>query len=123
MFVRKNKFFKVPLIDSTGRELSAAELEFQIERVIEKAGSSSGLPIGALTSGNRDLWTDARAQLLAASADGTNAKSLEEIESSMIVVCLDDTKPVTREDISWACWVGDGKNRFYDKHQCKSCFH
>lgn len=117
VFVRKNKFFKVPLIDPTGRELSAAELEFQIERVIEKAGSSSGLPIGALTSDNRDLWTDARAQLLAASPDGTNAKALEEIESSMIVVCLDDTKPVTREDISWACWVGDGKNRFYDKHQ------
>jgi len=35
----------------------------------------------------------------------------------MIVVCLDDTKPVTREEASWACWVGDGKNRFYDKHQ------
>lgn len=36
----------------------------------------------------------------------------------MLVLALDDTKPVTREDISWACWVGDGKNRFYDKHQC-----
>lgn len=24
---------------------------------------------------------------------------------------------MTREDISWACWVGDGRNRFYDKHQ------
>jgi len=35
----------------------------------------------------------------------------------MILVCLDDTKPVTREEASWACWVGDGKNRFYDKHQ------
>jgi carnitine O-acetyltransferase len=36
----------------------------------------------------------------------------------MIIVCLDDTKPVTRDEASWACWVGDGKNRFYDKHQC-----
>ena len=36
----------------------------------------------------------------------------------MIVICLDDTKPVTRDEASWACWVGDGKNRFYDKHQC-----
>jgi len=35
----------------------------------------------------------------------------------MILVCLDDAKPVTREEASWACWVGDGKNRFYDKHQ------
>lgn len=38
----------------------------------------------------------------------------------MIIVCLDDTKPVTREDISWGTWVGDGRNRFYDKHQCTS---
>lgn len=24
---------------------------------------------------------------------------------------------MTREHASWECWVGDGKNRFYDKHQ------
>lgn len=43
----------------------------------------------------------------------------------MIIVALDDTKPVTREDISWACWVGNGRNRWYDKHQCRyfPCTH
>jgi hypothetical protein len=46
-----------------------------------------------------------------------NAKNLEQIESAMIIVALDDTKPVTREAISWGCWAGDGRNRFYDKHQ------
>ena len=50
-------------------------------------------------------------------ASEQNGISLERIESAMIVVCLDDTKPVTRDEASWACWVGDGKNRFYDKHQ------
>lgn len=35
----------------------------------------------------------------------------------MIIVPLDDIAPVTREDASWASWVGDGRNRFYDKHQ------
>ncbi|KAJ3516967.1 hypothetical protein NLJ89_g785 [Agrocybe chaxingu] len=35
----------------------------------------------------------------------------------MIVLALDDTKPVTREDISWQTWVGNGRNRWYDKHQ------
>lgn len=64
-------------------------------------------------------YLKARADLLAASP--TNAKTLEDIESAMILVCLDDHSPVTREQVSWACWVGDGKNRFYDKHQCK-CF-
>ncbi|KAK7056966.1 Carnitine O-acetyltransferase mitochondrial [Paramarasmius palmivorus] len=117
VFVRKNKFYSIPLVNPAGRELSAAELEVQIERIIKQAGETSALPIGALTSDNRDLWTDARDALLAASPSGINAKSLETIESAMIVVCLDDKKPVTREDISWHCWVGDGKNRFYDKHQ------
>ena len=60
----------------------------------------------------------ARAALLAASP--SNAATLEEIESAILIVCLDDTAPVTREEASWQCWVGDGRNRFYDKHQCTS---
>ncbi|EKM51907.1 uncharacterized protein PHACADRAFT_262313 [Phanerochaete carnosa HHB-10118-sp] len=115
VFVRKNKFFQVPLVTRDGRELTAAELEVQIDRVIAMAGETKGVPVGALTSENRDIWADAREALLRASP--SNAAALQAIESAMVIVCLDDTKPVTREDISWSCWVGDGKNRFYDKHQ------
>ncbi|KAL6301959.1 acyltransferase ChoActase/COT/CPT [Sparassis latifolia] len=115
VFIRKNKLFKVPLADASGRELSSAELEAQIEKVIALAGTDKAVPVGALTSENRDVWTDARAALLAASP--SNAANLKVIESAMVVVCLDDTAPVTREDASWACWVGDGRNRFFDKHQ------
>ncbi|KAI0917381.1 hypothetical protein AcW2_007518 [Taiwanofungus camphoratus] len=115
VFVRKNKFFKVPLADNNGRELTAAELEAQIDKVIAMAGNDKAVPVGVLTSENRDNWTDARAALLAVSP--SNIASLEAIESAMIVVCLDDTAPITREDASWSCWVGDGRNRFYDKHQ------
>src|SRR5579863_6104709 len=41
----------------------------------------------------------------------------------MIVVALDNSMPVSREDLSWGAWVGDGRNRWYDKHQraCVSC--
>ncbi|KAF9646180.1 acyltransferase ChoActase/COT/CPT [Thelephora ganbajun] len=114
IFVRKNKFFEVPLAYN-GIDLSEAELQVQIERVIQLAGDEPGVPVGALTGQNRDIWTEARKDLISASEQ--NGVSLERIESAMIVVCLDDTKPVTREEASWACWVGDGKNRFYDKHQ------
>ncbi|KAI0688956.1 acyltransferase ChoActase/COT/CPT [Earliella scabrosa] len=114
VFVRKNKFYKVALAHN-GRELSAAELEAQIEKVIALAGNEKAIPVGALTSENRDIWADARAALLAASP--ANAATLEEIESAILIVCLDDSKPVTREQASWECWVGDGRNRFYDKHQ------
>lgn len=118
--VRKNKFFIVPLADSTGRELSAAELELQFNRIIAAAGEKPDPhPVGALSGDNRDLWADARQALLAASPDGRNEELLRKIESAMIVLSLDDTKPVTREDVSWRSWVGDGRNRFYDKHQCE----
>jgi carnitine O-acetyltransferase len=71
--------------------------------------------VGALTSENRDIWADARAALLAASP--SNAESLRKIESSVIIVALDDSKPVTRDAMSSAAWAGNARNRFYDKHQ------
>ncbi|KAJ8515364.1 hypothetical protein ONZ45_g7198 [Pleurotus djamor] len=113
--VRKNQFFEVPLVNGHGMDLSAGELEVQFEKVIAMAGESEHPSVGVLTSDNRDNW--ARNRELLISENPENAKLLERIESAMIVVCLDDTKPVTREDISWKTWVGDGKNRFYDKHQ------
>ena len=56
--MRKNKFFQVPLATKDGRELTAAELEAQIEKVIALAGDEKAPPVGALTSENRDVWAD-----------------------------------------------------------------
>ncbi|KAF8502529.1 acyltransferase ChoActase/COT/CPT [Gautieria morchelliformis] len=114
VFLRKNKFYEVPIVEN-GHVLSTAELEAQVENVIQLAGEDKAPPVGVLTSENRDMWTDARQALINASP--TNAVSLERIESAIIVVALDDHKPVTREDISWQVWTGDGRNRFFDKHQ------
>ncbi|KAG9046645.1 Carnitine O-acetyltransferase mitochondrial [Tulasnella sp. UAMH 9824] len=114
IFVRKNKFYEVPVIVD-GVPLSTKELEAQIAKIVELAGSEKAPAVGALTSENRDIWTDAREALLKVSPK--NKESLERIESAIIVVALDDTKPVTREDVGKACWTGDGRNRFYDKHQ------
>ena len=94
------------------------------------------MPIGALTGDHRDNWVDvriaelpifykpfdecayqAREALLAASPQ--NKESLTDIESAAILVALDDSKPITREEVAWGVWVGDGRNRFYDKHQCE----
>lgn len=48
-------------------------------------------------------------------ASPENKAILDKIESSSFVVCLDDSKPVTRDEGSRACWHGDGRNRFFDK--------
>jgi carnitine O-acetyltransferase len=35
----------------------------------------------------------------------------------MIIVALDSSSPTSRNDLSWGAWVGNGRNRWYDKHQ------
>ncbi|KAK3323603.1 acyltransferase ChoActase/COT/CPT [Cercophora scortea] len=112
LVIRKNQFFKV-LHEVDGKQLNTSELEQAIRRVYELAATERAPAIGALTSENRDIWTDARATLL--SADPTNAKSLEAIESASFVICLDDAAPVTLEERAHAYWHGDGQNRWYDK--------
>ncbi|KJA24341.1 hypothetical protein HYPSUDRAFT_524924 [Hypholoma sublateritium FD-334 SS-4] len=122
--LRKNRFFVLPLAGPDGTELSAAQFEAQVARIIDAAGEgvATAPAVGALTGDNRDLWADNREALLRASPSGKNAAALEAIDSAMIVLVLDDSKPVTREDISWATWVGNGRNRWYDKHQLYSPF-
>jgi carnitine O-acetyltransferase len=109
--VRKNQFFKLPIIVD-GRPLTAAELRKQFERIYKRAGHG-GPPVGVLTTANRDVWTAARAKLLAASP--ANAQALRYIESSGFLVCLDDAAPVTLEERAHQYWHGDGCNRWFDK--------
>lgn len=58
------------------------------------------------------MWTRNRQDLL---KDATNAASIDVIERSAFIVCLDDTNPVTKDEISRACWHGEGRNRYFDK--------
>lgn len=110
--LRRNRFFKLDLAHPDGRQLSTAEFALQFEKIY--AAASSSVPaIGALTTENRDVWTQTRtAHLL---SNRQNAASLDVIERAAFVVCLDTSSPVTKEEISRACWHGDGRNRFFDK--------
>ncbi|CAO3587743.1 unnamed protein product [Absidia cylindrospora] len=110
--IRKNRFYFVDVVHN-GQQLSTTEIQQQFQRVIDLAGQEKGLPLGVLTADNRDNWTDARDALIA--AHGENKSALEKIEAASFVVCLDDYSPVTRDELSRACWHGDGRNRFFDK--------
>ncbi|CAO3688641.1 unnamed protein product [Rhizopus stolonifer] len=110
--IRKNNFYFVDTVHS-GKQLSTKEFEQQFQRVINEAGDIKGIPIGVLTSENRDKWCDYRDELLA--ANPANKQILEKIESASFVVCLDDSTPFTRDELVRACWHGDGRNRYFDK--------
>ncbi|KAK7927718.1 carnitine O-acetyltransferase [Apiospora marii] len=108
--MRKNQLFKISH-EVDGQQLNTSELEAQFARVYELAARQPA--VGALTSENRDVWTDAREILL--NAAPKNKAALEAVESASFVVCLDDAAPVTLEERAHAYWHGDGKNRWYDK--------
>ncbi|KAF2262195.1 acyltransferase ChoActase/COT/CPT [Lojkania enalia] len=108
--IRKNQFWKVPH-EIGGRQLNTSELEQQFKRIYEKA--EKAVPVGILTSQNRDAWADVYPKLKAAS--DVNAASIEAIESASFVVCLDDASPVTLEERAHQYWHGDGSNRWFDK--------
>lgn len=108
--IRKNQFFKV-MHEIGGHQLNAAELEKQFRRIYDRAEKSPA--VGALTTENRDVWASARSELL--SAHSSNATTLETIQASSFVVCLDDAAPVTLEERAHQYWHGDGCNRWFDK--------
>lgn len=108
--VRKNQFFKV-YHEVDGKQLNTSELEQQFKHIYQKAEKVPA--VGALTSENRDVWTDARKVLL--EAHPSNAASLKAIEASSFLFCLDDASPVTLEERAHQYWHGDGCNRWYDK--------
>jgi carnitine O-palmitoyltransferase 1, liver isoform len=72
-------------------------------------------PIGVLTSDERSTWARARSALIDASK--VNRASLDAIESSLFVVCMDDGPPVAHdlEAQARAMFHGDGRNRWFDK--------
>ena len=116
--VRKNQFFKVSLKKPNGKRMNMAEIKkFQnLTRQLDHIYSvaiSSEFPVGSLTTEQRDIWTEVRQELLQISK--RNQHSLNDIETAAFVVCLDEDKPISKEEHSVSCWHGDGQNRFFDK--------
>lgn len=110
LVIRKNQFFKV-FHEVDGKQLNTSELEKQFQQIYEKAEKAPA--VGALTSENRDIWTDAREVLI--KAHSSNEAALKTVEASSFVVCLDDASPVTLEERAHQYWHGDGQNRWFDK--------
>ncbi|KAK9249055.1 acyltransferase ChoActase/COT/CPT [Lipomyces tetrasporus] len=111
--IRKNRFYLLPH-EVDGVQLSTAELEIQIRKIMETADAQPvALAVGAITSANRDKGADYRKDLLA--SDPINADLLSKIEAASFVLALDDATPSSYNQRARQFWHGDGANRWYDK--------
>ncbi|KAK9495186.1 acyltransferase ChoActase/COT/CPT [Lipomyces doorenjongii] len=111
--IRKNRFYLLPH-EIDGVQLSTAELEIQIQKIIRITDAKpKALPVGAITSANRDKGAEYRQHLLA--ADSINSDLLAKIEGASFVLALDGATPSSYTERAHQFWHGDGANRWYDK--------
>ncbi|TIA85373.1 hypothetical protein E3P99_04015 [Wallemia hederae] len=106
--ISNNRFFKLDVSN-------ADNLEAQLQHIVNLSSDHKGDAVGVLTTENRDTWSDARHHIQSLSK--SNSESLKAIDSAAIIVALDESSPISRDQASWGAWVGDGRNRWFDKHQ------
>jgi carnitine O-acetyltransferase len=80
-----NQLFSVPVYNDQGKSLSAAQLSEQLNSCVNQS-RNPGVPIGVLTTMERTSWGEVYSELI---KDPTNKRSLESIQTSICVICLD----------------------------------
>lgn len=121
-------FFRVDVYDSSGAALGEQQVYELLCQVVEHSQRPNPHPIGLLTTENRNVWGRAYNTLR---KDRQNRVSLETIQSSLFIVCLDAANPshlshldpasLNRQTVAaLQCIHGNGAranatNRWYDK--------
>ncbi|XP_037547327.1 carnitine O-palmitoyltransferase 1, liver isoform isoform X2 [Nematolebias whitei] len=84
----KGRYFRLRVYQA-GRLLSPREVEFQIQRILDDSTPpfKGEANLGALTAGERILWSKARAKYF---SSGVNKRSLDCIERAAFFVTLDE---------------------------------
>jgi carnitine O-acetyltransferase len=116
--IRNDRYYKV---DTAGRSASDLASAFRtVKSLADAAGPGTGL--GVLTADDRDVWTETRRHVMSLSP--ANAQGIQDIESAILCVSLDDAKPQSDDERAWMYWSGGkseakrghGWNRWFDKH-------
>jgi carnitine O-acetyltransferase len=114
----RSHFFTVPVLDDKGDILPLSLMEKNLMKCQEMAERSPAqFELGYLTTWNRDDWSLARKELLRMGGP-IMQRALEIMESSMLMICLDDEEPVSYRQRALEFWHGgrqSGGNRWFDK--------
>lgn len=105
--------------DGNGNFANASEILFGLEEVLKQSKLDKCSKIGLLTSDSRDNWHKAYQILLQ-----NDAKSLQEIEESLFLLCLDESLESSTDDTLTKTALNslhgmgssqNGYNRWFDK--------
>ena len=118
-------YYKVEVIRD-GQALGAEEIAASLRAVMQDAAvrladreqSKTDLDVGVMTAWDRNLWAQARKDILSSSFE--NARSLHDVETAIFVIALDpsariDPSRETSKEFSRFFLDNSAKNRYFDK--------
>lgn len=111
----RGTMFRMEVLGPDGAPHTLAELRAGL-RAVREAGARPAAPgtsVGHLTTKARAEWAADRQALLA--LDPRNAAALEEIETALFCVCLEDQAPADALAAGDQLLHGDSGNRWFDK--------
>ncbi|GAB2803772.1 choline/carnitine O-acyltransferase [Streptomyces daliensis] len=117
----RGRMFRLDVLGADGVPHSLDDLTAGLRAVTEagtgtEAGKDAGgadAPVGHLTTMARAEWAAARASLLA--CHPRNADALEDIETALFCLCLEDFAPADVQEACDELLYGDRGNRWFDK--------
>ncbi len=111
--MKGGQFWRVQILDSNNRIIPKEALNTSLKEVIRQSKSNSSLPIGLLTTQDRDLWANQYSAIL--QENEVNQQIFSDLNSSIFFVCLDDESPTSMQQLSQLMLHSDGTNRWFDK--------
>ncbi|XP_067645865.1 carnitine O-palmitoyltransferase 2, mitochondrial isoform X2 [Eurosta solidaginis] len=122
LVMRGGNMYAVDVLDNIGNIEPPAVIFERLQTVLQmdEASGTSIIPVGALTSVNRNEWAALRKHLIH-NVGGENEVLFEkEIDAALFCLCLDkDNDPMYNEEnlapLLKHLLAGDGKNRWFDK--------
>ncbi|MEU8783277.1 choline/carnitine O-acyltransferase [Streptomyces sp. NPDC048637] len=111
----RGNLFRMDVLGADGVPHSLDDLEAGL-RAVQKAGAepaAAGTPVGHLTTMARAEWAAARESLRA--RHPRNADALDDIETALFCVCLEDFAPADTQEACDQLLYGDRGNRWFDK--------
>ncbi|CAH0557685.1 unnamed protein product [Brassicogethes aeneus] len=121
VIARNNNYFKLQVVNSQGKVPSVSQLVSQLKYIL-KSSQEVDPPVGILTADKRDNW--AKSYITLKQVCPSNAKSVEEIQKSLFLVCLDNPMPEydgnrrslgSKQFIHGGGSRGNSANRWFDK--------
>lgn len=114
VFFRGN-MFRMDVLGADGVPHSLDDLEAGLRAVMKAGGepAAADSSVGHLTTMARAEWAQARESLIGL-APG-NAEAVEDVETALFCVCLEDFAPADTQDACDQLLHGDRGNRWFDK--------